>query len=104
MCFLLFNHTVIFLRWNYFFNKKTLLFIQNIKFLIPKYLSFKHHSENECEFAEVKCPFNGCNERCQRRQMKDHQEICCHKEIACQYCNNQIKIGLVKVIKINSIL
>ena len=69
------------------------MFIRNVKFLISKYLLFKHHSENECEFSEVECSLRGCNERYQIRTMEHHLEVFSYQRKPCQYCQKMTRVS-----------
>ena len=60
-------------------------------------MSLQNHSDKECEFSEVQCVHTGCDERFQRRAQKHHEENCSFKKIACQYCDEMVKVLTAEV-------
>eukprot|EP00899_Mesostigma_viride_P002166 jgi/Mesvir1/11950/Mv00278-RA.1 len=56
--------------------------------------NLRHHLQNDCPEATVRCPHIGCKETGTRRRMEeDHVDSCYHKLVACRLCNSHIKQG-----------
>ena len=50
----------------------------------------KEKREGECQYEEVKCQYEKCQERKQRRYLKDHEDReCPQRPFQCQYCGEE---------------
>ena len=50
----------------------------------------KEKREGECQYEEVKCRYEKCQERKQRRYLKDHEDNeCPQRPFQCQYCRRK---------------
>ena len=50
----------------------------------------KEKREGECQYEEVKCRYEKCQERKQRRYLKYHEDKeCPHRPFQCQYCRSK---------------
>ena len=50
----------------------------------------KEKREGECQYEEVKCRYEKCQERKQRRYLEDHEdEECPQRPFECQYCRSK---------------
>uniref|UniRef100_A0A1X7TRD7 TRAF-type domain-containing protein n=1 Tax=Amphimedon queenslandica TaxID=400682 RepID=A0A1X7TRD7_AMPQE len=50
----------------------------------------KEKREGECQYDEVKCRYEKCQERKQRRYLKDHEDReCPYRPFQCQYCGEE---------------
>lgn len=51
------------------------------------------HILEECKFTPVQCSLYLCEEKAMRCEMKDHENECCKKKIACIYCLEEFERG-----------
>ena len=49
----------------------------------------KEKREGECQYEEVKCQYEKCQERKQRRYLKYHEDECPQRPFKCQYCRSK---------------
>uniref|UniRef100_A0A1X7SYF0 TRAF-type domain-containing protein n=1 Tax=Amphimedon queenslandica TaxID=400682 RepID=A0A1X7SYF0_AMPQE len=49
----------------------------------------KGKREGECQYEEVKCQYEECQERKQRRYLKDHDKECPQRPFGCLYCRSK---------------
>ena len=50
----------------------------------------KEKREGDCQYEEVKCRYKKCQERRQRRYLKDHEDkVCPQRPFGCQYCRSK---------------
>ena len=52
---------------------------------LPAHLN-KEKREGECQYEEIKCQYEKCHERKQRRYIEDHEYRECQRPFECQYC------------------
>ena len=51
---------------------------------------YKEKREGECQYEEVKCRYDKCQERRQRRYLESHEyNICIQRPFQCQYCSSK---------------
>lgn len=51
------------------------------------------HQTNDCEFAKVKCGFEGCDALIRRNFVDEHKSNCEHRLVACQNCGINAKFN-----------
>ena len=53
-------------------------------------IQLEKHLNETCIFHETKCPNEGCEEQCDRKIMKFHNEACSYKKVICLLCKKTI--------------
>ena len=56
---------------------------------VGKVSEWQSHLDDECQYAEVPCPHDGCEVRVQRRVMVEHSASCEQRVIACCRCGEE---------------
>ena len=59
-------------------------------------LYFKKH-EDECDYKNVPCKYEGCEVTTMRKMIKDHEILCPFRIVQCNYCAFEVKENKLNV-------